>query len=413
MHPTDDDTVVALLRPLDTDPATPSTVDIDRAMRDGRRHRRRRMATRSVAVIAAAGLAVAGSAVAVTALSGPTAAPAPPAGSASATTGPEPSTDPTRPSPITGPEPTPPTRCDRTQLPVPSGHYQTIVGGVDPTGRYVVGRSYASGGIRQLVMWDNGTLRRLPVSGRDPVLADVNSAGTAVGFRVDESEPTPFAYLNGRVEQLAPLGKATAINEAGTIVGSTGNEASKPVRWANADSEPEPLPLPAGYFNGQAIDIDEDGTVIGLLSRDSDFVPYVWFPDGTHRELMRPGNGERARFGMVRGIRNGWVVGSLRSGPKTDREAMRWNVNTNESVALPTFANDGAHAVNAHGWVAGQHSSGKAVLVTPAGIVDLPGFPGVTGFVSAAWVSDDGRTVVGNAMTAPGNYQRPVVWHCT
>ncbi|GAA0911182.1 hypothetical protein GCM10009557_85520 [Virgisporangium ochraceum] len=55
MHPTDDDTVVALLRPLDTDPATPSTVDIDRAMRDGRRHRRRRMATRSVAVIAAAG----------------------------------------------------------------------------------------------------------------------------------------------------------------------------------------------------------------------------------------------------------------------------------------------------------------------------------------------------------------------
>jgi hypothetical protein len=75
--------------------------------------------------------------------------------------------------------------------------------------------------------------------------------------------------------------------------------------------------------------------------------------------------------------------------------------------------NDGAHAVNAHGWVAGQHTSGKLVLLTPAGIVDLPGFPGVTGFVSAAWVSDDGRTVVGNAMTAPSNYQRPVVWHCT
>jgi hypothetical protein len=412
MHPTaEDDAAVTLLRSLDTDPVSSSTVDIDRAIRDGRRRRQRRTATRSMALVAAAGLVVAGGAVAVTAFRGPSAAPPPPAGSVSAT----PSAEPTRPSPITAPEPAPPTRCERTQLPIPNSHYQALVGGVDPTGRYVVGRSYEPGGTRHLVMWDNGALRRLPVKGRDPVLADVNSSGTAVGYRVDGSEPVPFAYRNSQVKQLAPRGKAYAINEAGTIVGTDGRlelGSGRPVRWANADSAAEALPLPDGYSAGEAVDIDEDGTIIGLLNRDRDFVPYVWFPDGTHRELVRPGTGERARFGMVRGIRNGWVVGSLRTSATSERPAMRWNVNTNEVAALPEFLEDGAHAVNAHGWVAGQQPSGNAVLRTPAGPVELPGFPGVTGFVSAAWVADDGRTVVGNAM-GTSNYQRPVVWRCT
>ena len=45
---------------------------------------------------------------------------------------------------------------------------------------------------------------------------------------------------------------------------------------------PTRLPVPPGAKGATAVDIDDDGTVVGTVANE---LAYVWFPDGTHRTL--------------------------------------------------------------------------------------------------------------------------------
>src|SRR5690349_14982508 len=132
-----------LLRPLDTEPDGASTVDVQRAILDARRRKARRGASytgaAALTVVAVAGVAGAGG------VFHRSPAPTTPTGK------PKPSAATTKPNPAytipgtpgwTAPPATAPTSCTVEQLANPGGVAQALVSSADPTGRYIVGRSY-------------------------------------------------------------------------------------------------------------------------------------------------------------------------------------------------------------------------------------------------------------------------------
>ena len=76
-----------------------------------------------------------------------------------------------------------PTRCSAEQLPTPEGYLpRGVVTGMDPTGRFVLGRAYPANGQRSVLVWDNGAVTAVSMPGSEPALVDANSAGLAVGY---------------------------------------------------------------------------------------------------------------------------------------------------------------------------------------------------------------------------------------
>jgi uncharacterized membrane protein len=399
-----------LLRSLDDEPRKPSTVDIQRAIVAGRRRRVRRgvgyAGAATVTALAVAGASVAG---------GVFDQAAPQVGASGA-------------PPVTAPAaPAPPTSCTLERLAVPDNAPMALVSGADPSGRYLVGRSYPKAGGYQAVIWHDGTARKVMLPGdAEESLPDVNSSGTAVGWSYEGSDGNvgpvvPYVYRDGTVSKLpgARRGSAYAINDAGAIVGD--DDAGHALLWSSATAQPVRLPVPAGTKEAVAIDIDEDGTVAGTIDNAR---PYVWFPDGTHRQLAMPElDGKPAVTARVFGIRNGWATGVATNGEgrKGDPEAMargkvrgvRWNIRTGE-VSLVAGLQGGADAVNAHGWQVGTDQQGRAVLVADGATVALPALPDqkpgtLTNIPNT--LSDDGRTIAGQSDDATGTIQ-PVVWHC-
>jgi hypothetical protein len=435
---TEDDAAV-LLRTLDCEPRTPSTIDIERAVRDGRRRARRRLAAQAGSAVVAAALVIAGGTMAVAVRTGgqdnadPDAPPTQAGASSASADGPSASPTPSATPPIQGPAPAAPTKCTQSLLPIPDGVRMALVTGADPTGRLIVGRSYPGSGSHQVLLWRDGRVQKVPLDGDDQSLNDINSAGVAVGgtFRpkpgggADSLRQVPVAYLpNGSLVNLAGAaasaadgadGAAQAVYEAGVIVGELARRA---VRWATPQSAAENLPLPSGASLGQASDIDEDGTIVGFVDFGTRGErPYVWFADGTHRELPVPANGgaegtRKQVFVRAYGIRNGWVTGIM--DVVSQASAVRWNVYTGEVKVFPEFLIRASMA-NAHGWQVGTDPQGRAILLTPAGTVVLPDLAqheagNLTNI--ATTVSDDGRTIGGQADDS-GDVIRAVVWRCT
>jgi uncharacterized membrane protein len=406
---------VDLLQSLDDEPTAPSTVDVRRAIAAGRRRRRIRRGAGYAGAAAVTALAVAGASVA-----GGLVNPARPHAAVPGTGGKAQAV-------------TPPTSCVLDRLPAPDNAPMALVSGADPAGRYLVGRSYPKAGGYQAVIWHDGTVRKVMLPGDlEESLRDVNSTGTAVGWSYAagsgaDTGPVPYVYQDGRVSKLPGVrrGSAYAINDAGAIVGDddTGHAA---LLWPSATAKPVRLPVPAGTSEAIALDIDQDGTAVGTINNER---PYVWFPDGTHRELPMPSlDGKRAVTARVFSIRNGWATGVATNGvggkgdnPKTRAGkaagartgAVRWNVRTGE-VRVVGGLDLGTSAVNAQGWQVGTDEQGRAVLVAGAATVVLPDLAGHQpgGLANiATTLSDDGRTIGGQSDDATGTIQA-VVWRC-
>jgi uncharacterized membrane protein len=401
-------TELDLLRSLDDEPRTPSTVDVHRAIAVGRRRRARRAAgyagAAAVTALAVAGVSVGGGLLSRTA---PDAA--------------APVAAPKGPSSITSP---PPTSCALERLPAPDNAPMALVSGADGSGRYVVGRSYPKGGGYQAVLWHDGKGRNVALPGNlQELLTDVNSTGTAVGWSYagegDDTAQVPYVYRDGEVSKLpgVPRGSAEAINDAGAIAGN--DDRFGPVVWPSATAKPVRLPVPAGTSDAKATDIDEDGTTVGTLDNE---IPYVWFPDGAHRALPMPNlDGKPAADARVFSIRNGWASGvaddglARKGGVKAaaaQMETVRWNVRTGAISVADALT--GVSTVNAQGWLVGTDKPGHAVLVAGTTPVVLPELvsrrpDGVS--TIATTVSDDGRTIAGQSDDATDTIQA-VVWRC-
>ncbi|GIE95614.1 hypothetical protein [Paractinoplanes rishiriensis] len=420
-----------LFRALDDEPPTPSTVSVQRAIATGRRHRARRNAgyagAAALTAVAVAGVSVAGNLVAgppgqpaatgptpsktVPSKAGPSEAPAKPAYTIPGTPG------------WNAPPASPPSRCTIEKLPVPRNVRMALISGADPTGRYLVGRSYPPGGGYQAVIWADGKGREVPLPGdSEELLTDANSAGVAVGWSYTEKGQLPYVYRDGKVSKLPGVkeGQAIAINEAGAIVGDSGGPGGGRVLvWPSPTAKPIKLPLPAGAQSASAGDIDEDGTVVGMLDYET---PYVWFADGTHRELPVPDiDGKPAETASVIGVRNGWAIGTATNGMGRKGEgaeggkmvSVRWNIRTGEVQELAGRVRS-LDAVNAQGWVIGTGAEGHAVLAAGGTTVKLPALAahqpdGLSNIANA--LSDDGRTIAGQSDDASGTI-RAVIWRC-
>jgi uncharacterized membrane protein len=407
-----------LLKSLDDEPRTPSTIDVRRAIAAGRRRVMRRSAgyagAAAVTAVAVAGASVAGGLI-------HRGSPNNAAHSGAAAS-----------APVTAP-----TSCTLSKLTAPGKAPMALVAGADPAGRYIVGRSYPKAGEYQAVLWHDGSGRNVMLPGDlEEQLTDVNSAGTAVGWSYTgttdaDTGPVPYVYRDGKVSKLPGVGRgsAYAINDAGAIVGMD-DEHHAPVVWRSATAKPVRLPVPAGAKKAAVRDIDEDGTMVGSIDNT---LPYVWFPDGTHRELPLPSiGGKPATTGLVFSVRNGWATGVAtngvgRSGAKNPAAAkdlagakaggpavpVRWNLRTG-AVTVSSALQFPASAVNAQGWEIGTDKQGRAVLATGTGTVVLPDLATHTADGLSTipnTVSDDGRIIAGQSDDATGTIQA-VVWRC-
>lgn len=134
--------------------------------------------------------------------------------------------------------------------------------------------------------------RAVPISGDDASWHDVNSAGDAVGGSfVTHDTSASWAYLGGEVVRLPGADtEATAINDHGLIAGLRNvNDLTNtvPVVWRSADRPAEDLPMPGGASGGKAVDVADDGTIVGMVAETSQTVGtgYLWQPDGRYRKI--------------------------------------------------------------------------------------------------------------------------------
>jgi len=404
-HSDDERHALALLSPLAGEPTGPSRIDVARAMREGRRRRSSRWWASATAVVALTATTAAGGTLALSALDRPSPKPVPPAPAPSVTAAAPPAA---------------PKDCTVTRLPT-NGVKKALVTAGDPTGRWLVGRTYPgnTGQSRPLIVWKDGKIAASPkVSGGDQRLQDINSHGVAVGSSWDPDQ-TPFLYADSKVTTLSGGdGEATALNDAGVIVGVLGEmDDRRPVRWTSATARPESLPLPDRVRWGQAIDIDEEGNILGTVGAARQIgTGYLWLTDGKVRRMPLPKDGDRQSTEFwPEAIRNGWVVGRAAfdfEGGGTSFEYYRYSLATNRYERLAEESGMPAK-VAGNGWVLGE--ARRPVITSDAGRTTvLPRYPqeAANPDYLPSSISDDGR-VVGGYVIGDDIQNQPLLWRCS
>ncbi|MGA5303187.1 hypothetical protein ACPCHT_24880 [Nucisporomicrobium flavum] len=395
----------ALLRPLAGEPAGQPRIDVSRAMAQGRRRRLTRWWASGTAIVALTATTAAGGTLAFSAVGRPGTAPRPVA---------TPAPSITAAAPLERPK-----DCTVTRLPT-GGVEKALVTGGDPSGHWVVGRTYPAGkddGSRPLVIWKDGKIAdTVRIGGQDQSFEDINKRGNAVGYTF-EPGVRPYAYSNGKVTPI-PGGEAVAqaINDDGVVVGSLGPiYEGLPVRWSSITAQPEKLPVPRGTESGAAIDIDEDGTILGTVSpKGKEGSGYLWLPDGTHRAMPLPKiDGKKATMFWPASIRNGWVVGRSVVDTEQERrfEFFRFRIATGRYERLPDDSGM-PDRVAANGWIIG---TARRPVITSDGNVttELPGYRKAKGrqdYLISSF-SDDGRTAAGYS-SGEGVSNHPLLWEC-
>ncbi|MFG3711288.1 hypothetical protein [Micromonospora sp. NPDC047730] len=415
----DEERVTDLLRRLDDEPDGPPRIDVPGAIREARRRRR----NRRVAVAGAAAFGVLAAAALPAALHGGDGATPAPAGVSVSPVPPTPKPSP--PGPWQG-------KCEAALLPAPdSAAPGSEVTGGDPDGRWLVGHLSPNGSPdHRVLVWDAGRAREVEIPGTYQELRDVNRAGLAVGStRRIGGGLEAWAVRDGQPVRLSVVGPgaARAVSDAGRIVGYRtdgtgpgGFPRWRPVVWDSYESRAVDLPLPGPQWEGTAVGIDEDGTILATMTNGDLHQPpraVVWRPGATQPEVVplpRVPGGVAFQFLPV-SLAGGWVTGSAGRETKPGEPGtstgykVRINLRTGQSEVLS--ADVGMAAVNSRGWIAGVLPSRVPAVATGTTVVKLPGPDGKTG--ARGWVrsiSDDGRVVGGQLYL--NNRGWAVRWTC-
>jgi hypothetical protein len=408
-----------LLAPLLEATPAPPRVDLDEAMGTARRRRRVHRAAGGAGVIATVAVVAVVVPLGINAMRTGAARIVSPAAGASATTTLHPAAPNAEPTSLS---------CSEHLLPVPDGVTMALVGGNggDPTGRYLIGRSYPHGGNHeQPLIWDNGVPHKVPIKGDDADLSAVSSNGTAVGESFSGETQSAFIYRTGKVSKLGGLTNVgpVAVNNAGTVAGARNDHNTNlPIVWRTPSSPAMYLPLPGSKWRGSPDAVLDDGTIVGTVMPTFDSMTsqtIIWHADGTFRLLPQP------TVPGVTGI-NGFWIGDVRGNVAFGRAV----VNTKAGTAFYSIAQDlnsgvvtalgdphfGLVAGNANHWLVGMAAgvtSPVPALWTPStGIVKLPTLAKKTGIGDeAAYISDDGKVIAGQN-TDKNGVIRAVVWRC-
>jgi probable HAF family extracellular repeat protein len=347
-------------------------VDVRRAIASGYRRRRLRRVARSAGVVAVA-LAVIAGTVEVAAHW------------------------PARPQPVV-PAVTPPSACPFDLLALPSGDAMHV----DPTGTYIS---------VDVVLWHNGhqVTMPMPAGAANVQTNGINAHGVLVGMaQTGSGKQFAFVYRDGKATKLPALSgysRSTAwgINAGGDIVGAAFNDGDDvPVLWPAA----APGTVHRLRSNGTAYAIGDDGTIVGTLG-DGD-VPWVFDRHGSGHALPTVPGAARGKAITIRGDwAGGWAGDSGSSGGPVP--AARWNLRTG---AVQTFASiDGpATGVNVRGDLVNGGGNDGPSAIRDGKPLQLAAGPDPVTRANAAWISDDGRTLIGS-LVGPGP-SKAVVWHC-
>jgi hypothetical protein len=405
-----DEEARTLLHPLAGDPPGPSRVDVPRAMAEGRRRRRSRIWATVAAVGALTATSVAGGTLAVGAMGHDDVVPRPVLST--------PTSAPASASAPAAPVEKGPADCTVTRLPT-DGVTKAIVSGGDPSGRYLLGRLYTGRSPYPQVIWKDGRIAaRPPLPGADGSFEDINTAGVAVGSAFQGEEIQGYAYHDGKVTAMkGGRGQASAINDAGVVVGGLGDYLElAAARWDSVDAQPVKLPVPDGTRESHAVDIDENGTILGTLNGPDRAAPqtgYLWQADGTSELMPLPVvDGVQADAFWPESIRNGWVAGrSVKDSADGSRSFawFRYRVATGTYEELPDETGM-PDRVAANGWVLGTVTEPR--ILSEAGVTKLPRYRKGTEYQLRSF-SDDGL-VVGGHMTGIGasTENQPLMWRC-
>jgi hypothetical protein len=404
----DDEYGALLLRPLRGEPAGTARLDVAKAMRDGRRRRRTRWWTGGSALAATVTALVTGSLLL------------------------SPAQQDNPPRPDLPPDPPVPTTCTVDRLPLGDSPAGELSAG-DPSGRWHAGFTWPLPGIppdratdRKLLVWHDGKLvTGIKNDGRGVTLTDLNSAGAGVGY-LDTGRDVPYLY---RDKKLTPLkggqGQAIAINDAGTIAGVLGpDNRHRPARWASPGAEPTLLAVPGPMEGVKIMDIAPDGTVLGLVGSAA----YRWLPDGTAEQLRPPrlsavvgppspgAPGPAQLYVEPVGFSFGWLYIVVSYSDSRDTDIYRYHARSD------TWQNLG-------GWMDGAQLAAAGIAPhfgqdTPEIWVGRVPFPlprhaptveaGVDSYSIKA-VSDDVHVVAGTGMSGiadPSKPFLPMIWRC-
>ncbi|MDI6098162.1 hypothetical protein QLQ12_06040 [Actinoplanes sp. NEAU-A12] len=403
-----DEHAVRLLRPLRGEPEEPSRIDVPRAMTEGRKRRALRRWSGGVALIALTSVTAGGGTLAMSALRDEAPLPAPTT-AVSVT----PSVAAAVPAVPAGPS-----GCEVARLPT-DGVKKALVTAGDPSGRYLAGRVYQSS--VSTIIWKDGKIFARPrMTGGDPSYEDINTSGVAVGSAFIGERQQAYVFRDGRVTALdGQRTRANAINEAGVIVGAMGEVLETvPVRWSSPGAKMERLPLPAGYVEGQADGIAENGTVVGSISKGGTDVPtaYLWPPGGAGYAMPLPTvKGVKASGFWAESINDGWVAGRAvfeEDGKRGSRrfESLRYRIADRTYQSLPVNSYPALLADN--GWILMGPQAGP-VVIAGSGVTELPRYARLKEYVISSF-SADGRVAAGYTtdLDDEGVGNEPLLWTC-
>jgi hypothetical protein len=414
-----------LLRRLDSEPSVPSIVDIERAVTDGRRRAR----VRAVAGTAAAGLAVmmavAGTA-AVVRTTRPHRTPSP---AAAATSAPA-----TRPA-----APAEPQQCAVRVLPAPAEYAGIVTMGMDPTGRYQVGRAVGPDNRYHPLLWTDGVLTQLDRQGTDAEVDGIvaNASGVVVWTSATMASQTQriertWRWENGEVAEVtAAKGYVVKAITAGGDLYAVDEEMFRPSQARLLTVPVNGSPSVRELSGGGVSAVDVGGTAVGVARTyvGGDLVESaaVWLPDGSMR-LLPAADGYGPNV-LADDVDNGWVVGHTWKGgiPKPSKGsdsgsgsgsglalpsmvALRWDLTTGARQTYPDVV--AAYGVNRYGWFGGQDRSGHPVVVfgDRTLVLPTPNHADLGAGTAATFLSDDGH-VVGGQVGLPETVAA-VRWTC-
>lgn len=304
---------------------------------------------------------------------------------------------------------------------------QTSVAAVDPTGRYVVMEGRGDGPSTVVVVLRDGKPSTFTAPGEPTA---VNAAGTIVGS--GNGHANGWIRRNGRTSELATpdgfgVADPIAVNADGDVLGMAALalgelEGRRIVVWA-ADDPGTPRVL-ADRTTPEAVDFGPDGTVVGNVGRLFDTAAVVWDPDGNPQPLPVPAGWTNSQVTLVRGD---LAFGRARP-PQAGYWGIVWNLSTGAidvwepvSDAIPR---DQFHMGNAEGWfVVGDK------LTAPDGTTNTLPAPALPDEIPDDWqgrtdgaqltreidfVSADGTRLIGNLDVYSGMFREnlPMIWDC-
>lgn len=320
--------------------------------------------------------------------------------------------------------------CALEALPVPEGFVSTKVSGMSDDGSVIA--YYAESpepddyGALPL-LYSGGEVTEVPIPGDHPQLADVNSAGTAVGFSMVDGHFVPYVWRDGELAELpGGEGQAHGVNEQGDIVGFLRVDTvySDPVVWPADGSGPVALPMPEHAENGVATAVDGDGTVVGyyrdLADHSGNRKPYVWDAEGRGAELPLPEGVELADVDSIPAdVQGEWASGFL-DAPGFEAPGVRWNLTEGTAEMTELGWYEETVAVSADGTVAGHvYGLPDAAYQSGSVVTELPGVldPAENlNYDNAEAISADGSLIAGNVVVGYDEFgmevQNAVLWTC-